>query len=262
MLAEVVTVGDQSIVSWQPHGRAFRVHQPKAFAITVMPRYFQQQKKYKSFQRQLHIYGFHRIRKGVDKGAYFHTMFIRNQKSMSLRMSCQKIKGKKSTEAVDHHAAGDPDFYSSETKVDGNLPSILQSDPILQVGTTCSKENHNRGCLKDSQATAFITGCIDYLPDKATPLLNIAPLLFNQKDPGAAGPFPSDQLIAWMEQAEPFLSCEDAEQASPCDDDVNNVKVRKLSISSCLIISAPISELQSSPSINSSQFISLYIYII
>jgi hypothetical protein len=141
MLEEMAAVGDESIVSWQPHGKAFRVHNPDKFASTVMPRYFQHQKKYKSFQRQLHIYGFHRIRKGMDTGAYFHTMFIRNQKSMSLRMSCQKIKGKNPSKAVNHHAAGDPDFYSSEIKVDNYLTNVLQADPILQGSTTRTKEN-------------------------------------------------------------------------------------------------------------------------
>jgi hypothetical protein len=57
MLDEMATLKFESIISWQPHGTAFRVHQPDEFARIVMPRYFQQT-KYKSFQRQLHIYGF------------------------------------------------------------------------------------------------------------------------------------------------------------------------------------------------------------
>jgi hypothetical protein len=138
MLEEMATVGDESIVSWQPHGKAFRVHLPDVFARTVMPRYFKQT-KYKSFLRQLQLYGFHRIRKGMDAGAYFHSMFIRNKKSMSLQMSCQKIKGKKSCKAVVHqylYAAGDPYFYSLGTDVDNNqcqdghnLTTALHSDP-------------------------------------------------------------------------------------------------------------------------------------
>jgi hypothetical protein len=119
MLEEMATVGDERIVSWQPHGKAFRVHLPDAFAKTVLPHYFKKQTKYKSFLRQLHIYGFHRIGKGIDRGAYYHSMFIRNEKSMSLRMFCKKIKGKKSSDAAHHHAAGDlPDFYSCRTYMD------------------------------------------------------------------------------------------------------------------------------------------------
>ena len=47
----------QDVVSWLPGGRAFKVHQTDNFVATIMPRYFNQT-KYKSFGRQLHIYGF------------------------------------------------------------------------------------------------------------------------------------------------------------------------------------------------------------
>jgi hypothetical protein len=229
MLEEMAAVGDASIVSWQPHGKAFRVHQPEVFARTVMPRYFRGQTKYKSFQRQLHIYGFHRIGNGmVDTGAYFHSMFIRNQKSMSLRMRCQKIKGTKSGNATDCHATGDPDFYSpeEETKVNSNLSNTLQADPILQASTiTTTKKNKKgkekkRGCRKDGQAILFTT---DQDPKEAEQLLQSAPLLINEEDPDS-GPSPPDQIIDWMEQAQVVLSFEE-EHASPSYP--VNFKVRK-----------------------------------
>jgi hypothetical protein len=110
----------KSIISWQPHGKAFRVHLPEVFARTVMARYFKHT-KYKSFQRQLHLYDFHRIREGMDTGAYFHSMFIRNKESMSLQMTSQRIKGKKFSKAVVHqYAAGDPDFYFMARNADNN----------------------------------------------------------------------------------------------------------------------------------------------
>jgi hypothetical protein len=121
MLEEMTTIGDERIVSWQPHGKAFRVHLADLFVKTVMPRYFSKQTKYKSFLRQLHIYGFHRIGKGMDRGAYCHSMFIRNKRMMSLRMACQKIKGKKSSNTAQCHAAVDPDLSSSfATNLDKN----------------------------------------------------------------------------------------------------------------------------------------------
>jgi hypothetical protein len=59
--------GMESIVSWLPDGRAFKVHQPEPFMKTLVPSYFKQN-RYKSFQRQLHLYGFERITEGKNKG--------------------------------------------------------------------------------------------------------------------------------------------------------------------------------------------------
>jgi len=46
----------EDIVSWMPHGRAFKIHDSKVFASTIMPKFFNQS-KYTSFQRQLNLYG-------------------------------------------------------------------------------------------------------------------------------------------------------------------------------------------------------------
>mmetsp|Transcript_3437 Transcript_3437/g.6486 ORF Transcript_3437/g.6486 Transcript_3437/m.6486 type:complete len:213 (-) Transcript_3437:243-881(-) len=59
--AEIERLTD--IISWQPHGRAFVVHQPKKFVSGLMPRFFRQT-KLTSFQRQLNLYGFNRLTKG------------------------------------------------------------------------------------------------------------------------------------------------------------------------------------------------------
>jgi hypothetical protein len=100
----------ESIVSWLPHGKAFRVHKPTEFASDIMRRYFKQS-KYKSFQRQLRIYGFWRIdsKEKTDYGAYYHTQFLRGQKNMSLTMTRKTIKGADSGSGGSQHV--DPDFY-------------------------------------------------------------------------------------------------------------------------------------------------------
>jgi hypothetical protein len=121
MLEDMARGGSQNIVSWQPHGKAFRVHQPEVFAGTIIPRYFKLT-KYKSFQRQLNLYGFHRIRKGLDKGAYCHTLFIRNKKSMSLRIIRQRIKG----------TAGRG----------GDAELVLQDDPHFYSETAAEEDQH------------------------------------------------------------------------------------------------------------------------
>jgi len=86
--------GQESIISWLPSGKAFKIHKPKEFADAIMPQYFNQT-KYRSFQRQLYIYGFDRIKDKAsdDYGAYFHELFIRGASDLCLDMQRKKIKG-------------------------------------------------------------------------------------------------------------------------------------------------------------------------
>jgi hypothetical protein len=70
-----------SIVSWLPNEDAFKVHAPNRFVTQVMSLYFNQT-QFKSFQRQLNMWGFQRISHGPCKGAYKHLRFIRGKPSL------------------------------------------------------------------------------------------------------------------------------------------------------------------------------------
>ena len=62
---------DSRVVGWQEHGRCFVIYQPKEFARTTMVTHFKH-RQFTSFQRQLNLYGFKRLTRGPDKGAYYH----------------------------------------------------------------------------------------------------------------------------------------------------------------------------------------------
>lgn len=92
-LLEVLDRGDlTSIIDWMDHGRAFIVKQPKIFTTQVLPRFFKQT-KFLSFTRQLNLWGFKRITRGLDAGAYYHELFLPGRPNLSMRMRRQKIKG-------------------------------------------------------------------------------------------------------------------------------------------------------------------------
>jgi hypothetical protein len=93
MLEAAETEGFRTIVSWLPGKSSFRVHNADIFASEVMPRYFNGT-KYKSFQRQLNIYGFERIRLGPGFGGYQHAFFVRGNPSLSRHMKRVKIKSR------------------------------------------------------------------------------------------------------------------------------------------------------------------------
>jgi len=97
------------IVGWMPHGRAFKVFNIPAFEKYVMPRYFNTCKE-KSFRRQLCLWGFTRMNKGLDKGGYFSPLFVRGKPELIRKMVCVKVKGV-GGKAKDANQMDEPNFY-------------------------------------------------------------------------------------------------------------------------------------------------------
>mmetsp|Transcript_22427 Transcript_22427/g.48798 ORF Transcript_22427/g.48798 Transcript_22427/m.48798 type:complete len:412 (+) Transcript_22427:133-1368(+) len=109
ILDQVERDGLGHVISWQPHGRCFVIHQPKVFVSTVMPKYFRQT-KLTSFQRQLNLYGFCRLTRGADAGGYYHELFLRGKTFLCKKMIRTKVKGTKFKAASSPDQ--EPDFYS------------------------------------------------------------------------------------------------------------------------------------------------------
>lgn len=79
------------IISWLPAGNAFKVHDKVAFAEVLMPKYFHSN-KYKSFQRNLNLWCFQTLTKEPNKGAIFHSHFLRGVPDRCHLMRRVKVK--------------------------------------------------------------------------------------------------------------------------------------------------------------------------
>jgi len=127
------------ICSWQPHGRAFLVHDMKEFD-KVLPRYFGKMKM-SSFQRQLNLYGFSRLTHGPDKGAYYHELFLKGRHFLSRKIQRCRVKGNGARSATNPDA--EPNFYamppvsplpqSSLSVVPMSLPPKIPSCPAREL---------------------------------------------------------------------------------------------------------------------------------
>ena len=74
--------GYSSIISWLPHGCAFKIYNEELFEKYVLKKYFLQC-NVDLFKRQLYLYGFEKIGKRfVDSGAYYHENFLRGHLSL------------------------------------------------------------------------------------------------------------------------------------------------------------------------------------
>jgi len=88
LLEDVERKGLSDIVSWLPDGKSFKIHSQSAFEETIMPRYFSGMSSYKSFRRQLNLYGIyqHRHRPNQDANgkviSTLHSITFRIQRAI------------------------------------------------------------------------------------------------------------------------------------------------------------------------------------
>mmetsp|Transcript_118017 Transcript_118017/g.176319 ORF Transcript_118017/g.176319 Transcript_118017/m.176319 type:complete len:378 (+) Transcript_118017:96-1229(+) len=110
-----------NIVSWLPNQHSFRVHDIQKFVDHIMKRFFKQT-KYKSFQRQLNMWGFERILNGPEKGGYSHNYFVRGKPSLCCHMTRLKVKGT--------GVSGTVTPIKIETFTSAAAPTTVHSSPV------------------------------------------------------------------------------------------------------------------------------------
>jgi hypothetical protein len=92
MLEDAESKGFENVVSWVPgHNKLFRVYDSETFTREIAPLYFKCT-QYKSFQRQLNLYGFSRIKTGLYKGGYTHELLVRGSPELCECMIRTKVK--------------------------------------------------------------------------------------------------------------------------------------------------------------------------
>lgn len=102
MLENAERDGYSKIISWMPDGKSFRIHvevshhdneeddSGKAI-VKILKRTFKHS-KFKSFLRQLQIYGFERTNKGIHRGECKHRLFIRSRRDLLIRKSLEDFQ--------------------------------------------------------------------------------------------------------------------------------------------------------------------------
>jgi hypothetical protein len=100
------------IVCWLPHRRAFRINNKDRFMKELLPAFFTGQNRWSSFLRQLNLYGFSRVTKGTDYGAYYHELMIGGRPDL-----CQYMRRVGTPKGLDRRTyklaeGDDPDFYA------------------------------------------------------------------------------------------------------------------------------------------------------
>jgi len=76
---------NEVIIEWSSSGRAFRIDNASKFASIILPKYFRTS-KFSSFQRNLNLYGFFKVRRGPDTDMYAHPAFIRGKPELLIQL--------------------------------------------------------------------------------------------------------------------------------------------------------------------------------
>lgn len=130
LLSEVEAAGLSDVISFTEDGTAFRIHKPEDFFRKVVQVYFKQT-RLSSFKRQLNLYGFELIDHGRSKGAYYHSLFLRNRPDLARQI--RRVDNK--TASRDKMRRSAPDFY--------NMPPVLSSAEAEQkrvASKSCGEE--------------------------------------------------------------------------------------------------------------------------
>jgi len=154
MLSNVDEKFDSSIVSWLPDGKHFKVHDPRRFVECVIPSAFKQ-KSLKSFQRQLHLYGFQRVHEGVEKGAYYHEKFCRDDRDLCLSIARTKAPKRSRTT---------PTIRKNKT--------FSQKMPAFHSRQSNNTRAHNEGMNNRNLSTAPVSNI-------ERPPITISPTIFD-----------------------------------------------------------------------------------
>lgn len=151
------------------------------FHYTVMPSFFNQT-KFKSFQRQLNLYGFSRITRGANKGCYLHEHFVRGETKRSEQIVRKRSNDTSSAEAMEQYL---PSTLTVEpTPMHQTGPSASSSQGLLFSADSLDRTVSSvlSGNTEGRNSTSFTSWALDeetstrapLFPDKLHDMLDYA----------------------------------------------------------------------------------------
>mmetsp|Transcript_3486 Transcript_3486/g.8410 ORF Transcript_3486/g.8410 Transcript_3486/m.8410 type:complete len:297 (-) Transcript_3486:612-1502(-) len=160
MLDEAEEKGHDHIVSWNPDGKSFKIHDPVSI-VSILQKYFQQN-KFQSFQRQLHGYDFHRHNYGVEKGKMSHPFFQRGMRKLASfikrRRGIKKSSSAMLNAEIPTDISVDCKAISTTPLIETTLPPSNDSNRLSHVvGSFESSRDRLEAIMNRKSSTAIDT---------------------------------------------------------------------------------------------------------
>ena len=154
------------IVSWNKDGTGFTVHNKELFTDQIIPQYFNQT-KYKSFQRQLSLYGFQRITNGENKGLRFHEKLRRGMRDLCRSMKPIGYKPRSS----ENRGVFAPNKISTPSPIPLAHPGAMlekqqQFPAVVSVGEFSADDDSHKDATGESTEIRPVAFTSDAFPHK------------------------------------------------------------------------------------------------
>lgn len=153
-------------ITWLPHGRAFLIIDEVAFMQKIVP-YFFNQTHLRSFNRQLHLWGFKRAlkKKYTNQTIWYHDKFLRGVPHLIYQMIRVKIKNQAAASIKKNRGDDEPDFdgmppLPSNTTLPSDVLSIME-EVRLHFDSKSGSSSLNR-CTQASLLPATTTSINSY----------------------------------------------------------------------------------------------------
>jgi hypothetical protein len=171
-------------------GDSFKVHDRERFVSDILPVYFKM-RTFESFQRQLNLYGFRRVKSGPDKGSHSHKLFLKGKRNLAEMIQRRPQRKKTRRKTTPPHHGGDECLNNSTNPV-SEWPGMV--------------ENGAGNALKDWSFNGKTASPAYTTNEGGGESLNLQPIFDYFERPGSYR-FPSDQLpISLLPSANDYYS--------------------------------------------------------
>ncbi|KAH9143899.1 hypothetical protein AeRB84_012123 [Aphanomyces euteiches] len=127
-LYDMISSAPPAIASWVNEGRSFAIKEPKAFAMTILPKYFKHN-SFNSFLRQLSFYGFQKS-KHDETPWHFHHRFFQQDKPYMMTQVVRKTNQR----SISNQHQAVQDLRSDLVAVKMRLQSLqVQTTSLVKV---------------------------------------------------------------------------------------------------------------------------------
>lgn len=180
------------IVSWLPDGNGFCVRDRDRFVEEVLPNFFGHT-KWKSFLRQINLYHFQRLRRGVGQTSaeviYMHPSFVRGRRDQCFSIR-RDPSAPSSPRSIKSHPSSRPhpkDQHFGASSV--GLTDVASKGLLSSPQTSSSKEQRNRldASTSGRRETMSATRGFHYEDEKLAQTYNSGYRGFTLPDIGPSG---------------------------------------------------------------------------